>query len=125
MSDVQVVKPAVTSADAILRQIFESALDACRHWAAGIMTGQLGMLLYPQDRGPIAGQRPYAINRRTVEKGIWRITLCPETALPPGVPLSTRDNIIQTQIACATIAMSPAAVDHVIQCGLFGEVIYP
>jgi hypothetical protein len=82
------------------------------------------MLLYPRDRGPVERQRPYTVTAHVAEVGIWRIALCPRDFLPAGVPVTTRDSVIRMLTARSTTDMSAAAMDHVIQCGLFGEVIY-
>lgn len=124
MSDLGLIASPEMFDDAMYQQIVVASAAACTSWAVVVATPQLDMLLYPRDRGPIEGQQPYTVNQRTVEKGIWRITLCPETALPAGVPLRTRDGVVQGQIARTATAMSFAAMDHVVQCGLFGEVLY-
>lgn len=125
MSDLHRVAPPAMSDDALYQQIVLGAAAACRAWAAAEATAQLDLLLYPRDRGPVAGQRPYLVTQKVVERGVWRVTLCPEDMLPAGVPVSTRDSVVKAQIARSATVMSFPALDHVIQAGLFGEVLYP
>lgn len=124
MSDVRVTAPTETSDDGLYQQIVLGALVACRSWAVTEASAQLDTLLYPRDRGPVVGQQPYLITQRVVERGIWRVMLCPEEALPAGVPLTTRDGVVQAHIAHSATVMTMPAVDHVVQAGLFGEVLY-
>lgn len=124
MSDLHLVAASEMSDDTIYQQIVVCSPGACRPWAVLVATSRLDMLLYPRDRGPIEQQQPYLVTQRVVEKGIWRIALCPQGGLPAGVPLSTRDSVVKAQIARTATVMSFPAMDHVVQCGLFGEVLY-
>ncbi len=124
MSDLDQLATAALPDDAIHRQIVVMALVACRRWAIPHVTARLDVLLYPRDRGPVDRQRPYLVQERTVEQGIWKILLCPLADLPAGVPQSSRDDVLKAQIARNALKLPLPAVDHVIQCGLFGEVLY-
>jgi len=124
MSDARIFAPAEMSDEAILQQIVIAAAGACRRWAVPVTTETLEVRLYPRDRGPVEGQQPYTVTQQVVERGIWRITLCPLADLPAGVPMETRNNVIRAQIARTATVLLAAAVDHVVQCGLFGEVFY-
>jgi hypothetical protein len=110
--------------DGMLQWIVMASALACAGWAVVVATAELDMLLYPHDRGAIEDQKPYRLNQRVVEKGTWRILLCLETALPAGVLPATRDSLIKAQIARSAIILPLAAMDHIVQCGLFGEVLY-
>lgn len=109
----------------IHQQIALHAADACRDWAYPEVTSRLDVLLWPRDRGPVDAQEaPYRVTEPKVRMGIWRITLCAEQQLPAGVDVTTRDAVLRAQVAGSGLDMPMAAVDQVVQCGLFGEVIY-
>jgi hypothetical protein len=118
------LRPMIAADDMIYQQIVLAANPACQRWAIVRADPQLDMLLYPRDRGPVKNQQPYRVDQRVVEKGIWRVTLCPETSLPAGVERATRDALVQAQIAGTVTGVPFRAMDQVIQCGLFGEVLY-
>ncbi len=124
MSDLHLAAAAEMSDDAIYQQIVVAAAAACRGWAVTAATSELDIRLYPADWGPDGAQHAYLVTQRVVEKGVWRITLCPEAELPAWVPLSTRDSIVKAQIARSALHIPLPAMDHIVQCGLFGEVLY-
>lgn len=114
------------SADDVLYQrIVYRALSACEGWAWTELDPGLDLLLRPRERGPAELQQvPYRVTQKVVERGVWRVTLCPADLLPAGAALATREQVLRAQIARSVGQLGAAAVDQVVQCGLFGEVLY-
>lgn len=113
------------STDALYQQLVLLGAHGARRWAHIEVTAQLNVLLWPRDRGPMERQQaPYRVTQRTVEKGVWKVTLCREDDLPAGVSLSTRDAVLRAQISHSLMGVTGTVADQVVQCGLFGEVFY-
>lgn len=124
MTDVRNEQEILTSSDAFYQKLALGAALGCEHWATPLFDGTLDVLLWPRDRGDFPHGIPYRVNTRVVERGVWRVTLCPEDALPAGVDVSTRDAVVKAQIALDGLRVPFPAIDQVVQCGLFGEVLY-
>jgi hypothetical protein len=124
MSDLRSAESTAQSDDALYRQIVLRAAGACAHWAVPAFTGHLDLALFPRGRGPIEQQIPYRVGTRVVERGVWRVMLCRADALPAGASTATRDAMLRAQIALSAAQMGDREVDHIVQCGLFGEVLH-
>jgi hypothetical protein len=112
------------SQDGLYQQIVVLSAQGCAHWAHVMADHALGVLLWPRDRGDHRRGIPYRVTQEIVERGVWRVTLCAQEQLPAGVGVATRDAVLRAQIASSAMEMSIGAADQVVQCGLFGEVIY-
>lgn len=124
MTDVRNEQEILTSSDAFYQKLALGAALGCERWATTMFDGTFDVLLWPRSRGDYPHGIPYRVNTRVMEKGVWRVTLCPEDALPAGVDRSTRDAIVNAQIAHGGLEVPFRAIDQVVQCGLFGEVLY-
>lgn len=126
MSDLN--RPAAVveqSADALYQQLVLLSAHGVRRWAHIQVTAQLDVLLWPRDRCPAQRQGvPYQVTQRTVERGVWKITLCRDDALPAGVTRAARDAVLRAQISHSVMQVDGTVADQVVQCGLFGEVLY-
>lgn len=114
------------SEDALYQQLVLLSAHGAQRWAHIEVSSELEVFLWPRDRGP-AGPRAVArrVTQRTAEKGVWKITLCQEDDLPAGVPLATRDALLRALISRSVLQVDGNVADQVVQCGLFGEVLYP
>lgn len=113
------------STDALSQQLVLLGAHGAGRWAYVQVSAMLNVLLWPRDRGPVERQEvPYRVTQRTAEKGVWKVTLCREDDLPTGVPLSTRDAVLRAQISRSVMHVDGNVADQVVQCGLFGEVLY-
>jgi hypothetical protein len=114
------------STDALYQQLALLGAYGAGRWAHVQVSAMLNvLLLWPRDRGPVEHQEvPYRVTQRTAERGVWKVTLCREVDLPAGVPLSTRDAVLRAQISRSVMHVDGNVADQVVQCGLFGEVLY-
>jgi hypothetical protein len=122
VSDLRQGETVLAGADSLYQQLVLVAAKACEAWAEIMFDGLEALLLWPKDRGDFPHGVPYRISSQTVRLGAWRVTLQPQ--LPAGVDLSTRDAMLKAEIALSAKLMPITAVDQVVQCGLFGEVLY-
>jgi hypothetical protein len=118
--------PVEQSDDALYQQLVLLSAYGAQRWAHVEVSGQMEVFLWPRDRGPVQRQEvAYRVTQRTAEKGVWKVTLCRDDNLPAGVPSSTRDTVLRAQISRSVMQVDGTVADHVVQCGLFGEVLYP
>jgi hypothetical protein len=117
---------SAVSVDALHQQMVVNVLAACERWARCTVDVNLNVLIWPRDRGPIDQQEmPMRVTQQTIERGIWRLVLCPASELPAGASLAARNEALKAQWAGSAMQTPHFAIDEVVQCGLFGEVLYP
>lgn len=111
------------SQDSLHQQIVLLSARACA-WAETMFDGTLSVLLWLRERGDFPHAIPYRVDHRRVELGINRIVLRAESDMPAGVTVATRDALVDALTASSAAELPLSAVDQVVQCGLFGEVLY-
>lgn len=112
-----------TSQDGLYQQIVLLSARAC-DWAESMFDGSLNVLLWLRERGDFPDGIPYRVDQRRVERGIWRLTLVADDQLPAGATAAARDEVLKALLASSALQLPLFAVDQVVQCGLFGEVIH-
>lgn len=122
MSGPAGIRDTLVETDVLYQALVLGAVVACERWAVAQVTDDLSVLLWLRDRGDFPGGTPYQVHTQIVQRGIWRIGLQPQ--LPAGVDVKTRDAVLRACIADSGQQMPVPAIDQVIQCGLFGEVLY-
>lgn len=125
MSELRDERRLLAGSDALYQQLVLASATASESWAKTMVAADFDVLLWPRDRGDFPLGVPYRVTTRVIEMGVWRITLCPEDALPAGVDRTTRAAVLRAEIALSGTEVPVPAVDQVVQCGLFGEVLYP
>lgn len=109
--------------DALYQQIVLLSARACS-WAESLFDGTLDVLLWPRERGDFPHGIPYRVTQQKTWLGVCRLTLVPEHDLPAGATVLARNELVKALTASSASAMPLVAVDQVVQCGLFGEVLY-
>jgi hypothetical protein len=122
VSDLRHNEAILTGSDSLYQQLVLNAAQACAGWAEIMFEGLEALLLWPRDRQDYPHGPAYRVNTRVVERGIWRVTLQPE--LPAGVDTATKDAVLKAEVSMSAMKIPFRAVDQVVQCGLFGEVLY-
>jgi hypothetical protein len=122
MSDLRHDQDVLVGSDSLYQRLALSAPQACAGWAEIMFEGLEALLLWPRDRGDFPHGPAYRVDTRVVERGIWRVTLQPE--LPAGVDVATRDAVLRAEISMTGAKIPFRSIDQVVQCGLFGEVLY-
>jgi hypothetical protein len=117
-------RQAGAATDALYQPLALVSVQACAGWAHTQIVDTLDVLLWPRDRGDFPQGPPYRVTSRIVERGIWRITLCAIEGMPEGVDFATREAIVKASIAHDAMLVPSKSVDKIVQCGLFGEVLY-
>jgi hypothetical protein len=122
MSDLRHNETVLTGSDSLYQQMMLDAAQACAGWAEIMCEGLEALLLWPRDRHDFPHGPPYRVTTRVVQRGVWRVTLQPE--LPAGVDMASRDAMFKAEISMSAREISFRSVDDVVQCGLFGGVLY-
>lgn len=122
MSDVRQNETILSGSDSLYQQLLLAAARACEGWAEVMFVGLEALLLWPKDRGDFPHGVPNRVTAQTIERGVWRVTL--QAQLPVGVETTTRDAVLRAELALDARQVPLAAVDQVVQAGLFGEVLY-
>jgi hypothetical protein len=95
------------------------------HWAHVQVLASRQLRLSPLDRGPFEDDLAYSLGPRELHRGVCRIVLRPAGEVPLGVGLSTRDLLALALETRNLTGLQPVDADAAVQCGLFGEVLYP
>jgi hypothetical protein len=125
MTELRASESTTNADDAVHQQIAYLAALGCQRWAYTELTAALDLQLWPRDRGAAAEQQaPYRVTLRVVQRGVWRVVLCPADTLPAGVSPAVRAEVERVQISGDVTQLTAYAADQIVQCGLFGEVLY-
>jgi hypothetical protein len=122
MSDLRDTETILSGSDTLYQQMVICAAQACEGWATILFEGTLDLLLWPTDRGDFPHGPAYRVNTRVIQRGVWRVAL--QAELPAGVDQADRDAVIKAETALSASQIPFPTINKVVQCGLFGEVLY-
>jgi hypothetical protein len=122
VSDLRHNETILTGSDSFYQQLVLNAAQACAGWAEIMFEGLEALLLWPRDRGDFPHGPAYRVNTSVVQRGVWRVALQPE--LPAGVDQGDREAVFRAEVALSAMQVPMSTVNRIVQCGLFGEVLY-
>lgn len=100
------------------------ACDAWAHTQHDATGPDYDLLLWPRNRGPVQGLG-YRASAHAARRGMMRIALTRSGDLAIlGVSAATQFAVLGALHTASTADLTPRQIDHVIQAGLFGEVLY-
>jgi len=125
MTDLKIDATAQLAYEIAQRAGEPGACDTWAHVKHAVGGADRDPRLWPRDRGEIAGIG-YCVSSYVAHKGMIKVALTQHGRLAEiGVPAATQLALLAVLTGAPVAGLSVRDVDHVIQVGLFGEVLYP